>query len=550
MANREFDNINGIKVCDQTARDNIPTKTSQLENDSNFVTTAEMTDTTNSLDENISSIVEKLGIAKPLNLEFVIGSLNQDGSDDLNWHYSLMSNDFRMKSNKLTITNNSSGIYGFSLVKFNEDNTFTKVGVYFDDKFTLDVNTVSRYRILISKNVFEQLPDTSAKVHFSFFDGASTTSKVEIHETRLQSVENKVEEHETRLQNLATASRSLALPENYYILNGEEMKIPYISFIKDEIKNEYPYLRTSGYWEKHQFKNYFKYKGITGDSYMEFFLYNDAMTRVVEQKRMNLKVANTTGINPSEVKNFMILGDSFIQSGGIVDVIVNKLNELGVTNINYVGTSTDTDTGSHNKFEGHGGYRAYDFISDPATLRPEFPTNPFWNPSTNAVDFNYYCNEVVHVSGLDYVYIHLGVNDKLTDSLEGEEGNNTIVTRIVTLINHIHSAFPNCKIVVDGLVPLSEDNEFTNFYYYREDIFDYNSKLETALKAINNAYYIPSCLRFDSRYAYEYVNEKVYSNSDETRKVVKEWLHPSLVGYKMIADEVIPAFIYHCLMNN
>ena len=44
-------------------------------------------------------------------------------------------------------------------------------------------------------------------------------------------MENKVEEHETRLQNLATASRSLAVPENYYILNGEELKIPYISFI-------------------------------------------------------------------------------------------------------------------------------------------------------------------------------------------------------------------------------------------------------------------------------------------------------------------------------
>ena len=38
MSDREFTNINGIKVCDQTARDNIPTKTSQLENDSNFVT--------------------------------------------------------------------------------------------------------------------------------------------------------------------------------------------------------------------------------------------------------------------------------------------------------------------------------------------------------------------------------------------------------------------------------------------------------------------------------------------------------------------------------
>ena len=38
MPDREFDNINGIKVCDQTARNNIPTKTSQLENDSDYAT--------------------------------------------------------------------------------------------------------------------------------------------------------------------------------------------------------------------------------------------------------------------------------------------------------------------------------------------------------------------------------------------------------------------------------------------------------------------------------------------------------------------------------
>ena len=38
MADREFTNINGIKVCDQTARNSIPTKTSQLENDSDYAT--------------------------------------------------------------------------------------------------------------------------------------------------------------------------------------------------------------------------------------------------------------------------------------------------------------------------------------------------------------------------------------------------------------------------------------------------------------------------------------------------------------------------------
>ena len=42
MADREFTNINGIKVCDQTARDSIPTRTSQLENDSNFITDSEV----------------------------------------------------------------------------------------------------------------------------------------------------------------------------------------------------------------------------------------------------------------------------------------------------------------------------------------------------------------------------------------------------------------------------------------------------------------------------------------------------------------------------
>ena len=42
MSDREFDNINGIKVCDQTARDKIPTKTSQLENDSDYVTTTQL----------------------------------------------------------------------------------------------------------------------------------------------------------------------------------------------------------------------------------------------------------------------------------------------------------------------------------------------------------------------------------------------------------------------------------------------------------------------------------------------------------------------------
>ncbi|MBC5640201.1 MULTISPECIES: SGNH/GDSL hydrolase family protein [Clostridia] len=484
------------------------------------------------VNNNVSNVINELEMATHLNLTFKIGSVHANGNENLNNKYSLVSNEFSLSSKILTIVNTAeSSNVGFTLVKYNDDDTITKLGVYYDKEATFD-NTNSKYRILLTKGT--ELSDTSLKDFFRLYDGYQVS---------------KIKVHESRLANLETIVASLSLPSNYYILNGEELKIPYSSFIDDELKSEYPYLKSSGFWYKHHFKDYFKYKGITSDSYIDFSLYNDNLTKVISEKRLNIKVANIKDINHNSVKNFMILGDSFIQSGGIVDVIVNKLKELGVTNINYVGQYTDTNTNSGNRYEGHGGYRAYDFINDPSLLRPEFPNNPFWNPTTRKVDFKYYCDNVVNVNGLDYVYIHLGVNDKLTDNLVGEQGNNEIVSRIVELVNYIHASYPNCKVIVDGLVTLSEDNEFTNFYYYRKDIFDYNSKLELALSQINNAYYIPSCLRFDSKYAYEYVYEKVYDNSDETRKVVKEWLHPSWVGYKMIADEVIPTFIYHCLMN-
>ena len=45
MPNKEFTNISGIYVCDQTARDSIPTKISQLENDSGFITNNIVNDT-------------------------------------------------------------------------------------------------------------------------------------------------------------------------------------------------------------------------------------------------------------------------------------------------------------------------------------------------------------------------------------------------------------------------------------------------------------------------------------------------------------------------
>lgn len=483
------------------------------------------------LDFSIFNLNNLLRLTSILKLTFQIGDVHKNGEINTNNRYSIVSNKFSIKSKNITILNSSNGNdVGFSIVKYSEDNTTEKIGVFYNKEVILE-NDSKEYRIIITNGT--QLNDTLLEKNFKFYDGIINQSRID--------------EIETDIKILQTDCNTLELSKDYYVLKNGDIKIPYSSFINAELKSEYKNLKSSGYWWTHHFKDYYIYKNNQHDSYVDFTLYNDNLSKVVSKKRLNIKVANTNDINPTTPKNLLILGDSFIQSGGIVDVIVNKFNELGLSNINFVGSYTDTDTQSGNRYEGHGGYRAYDFITNPKNLRPEFPRNPFWNPTSNKIDFKYYCDNVIHENGLDYVYIHLGVNDKLTDSLTYDK-NNIIVDRLITLINYIHESYAQCKILVDGLVPISEDCQYKNYYYYREDIFDYNNKLEQALSIIKNVYYVPSILNFNSKYAYKYENEKVYDNSDETVKIVKEWLHPNLTGYKMIADMFIPAFIYNCLM--
>lgn len=61
MPDREFTNINGIKVCDQTARDRIPTKTSQLQNDSDFATNSSVDSKINAKAEELNNRIDNIG---------------------------------------------------------------------------------------------------------------------------------------------------------------------------------------------------------------------------------------------------------------------------------------------------------------------------------------------------------------------------------------------------------------------------------------------------------------------------------------------------------
>ena len=342
-----------------------------------------------------------------------------------------------------------------------------------------------------------------------------------------------------RIKELEKDNRKIYLPKELYCLKGNDVVLPYRSFVSAS-ENSFTLKSTAVDGKYKLFKD--KYvKKITENDGDWFYLHDNITDKLLDSAYSTFKYADPESKSITDKKNIMILGDSFIQADVIADDFKEAMDSYNY-NLNFLGLE---ESANGTKRMGYGGYRAWDFINNPANLRPEFPSNPFWNQITNQVDFKYFIENKMNETTLDYVILHLGVNDKLTDSLSGEDGNNEIVNRIVTLVNYIHASYPNCKIFVDGLVILSKDNEFANFRMYADDIFDYNSKLEQALSTLDNVFYVPVVATFNSDYAYEYEMVQAYKDSDEYYKVVKEWLHPSTVGYHMIADQLIPAFIYN-----
>ena len=147
MPNKEFTNINGIKVCDQTARDNIPTKTSQLENDSNFVTDSVV-------DEKIADIT---GVSKVETEEldmpkvFFYGNALPTTKDNVNLTMDYVSNTAKFSSFvKLKCQGNSSMSYAkknFTINMYSDEARKTKLKKDFkgwgaQSKFCLKANYV------------------------------------------------------------------------------------------------------------------------------------------------------------------------------------------------------------------------------------------------------------------------------------------------------------------------------------------------------------------------------------------------------------------------
>ncbi len=196
-----------------------------------------------------------------------------------------------------------------------------------------------------------------------------------------------------------------------------------------------------------------------------------------------------------------------------------------------------------------------------------YTTNPFWNPTTDSFDFDYYCNSTAD-GGAGYfqdsegneisiiptgIQIYLGTNGIKLDSTDA-------VTCIKGLINRIKNSDKGKNIPIyvvntlfrpSQIFAVNSDGYATNSA--GEFSFQANMKvmnLETALynelKDMEDVFFIPVASTHDSEYNFPY--EEVPVNPylpDITTKEYTDCVHPSKAGYYQMADIIYSTIAAH-----
>ena len=269
------------------------------------------------------------------------------------------------------------------------------------------------------------------------------------------------------------------------------------------------------------------------------------------------------GTSPTEVKNLLIIGDSFTDG----QVWVNELRRLitgvssygtddsnnlpttdNIENINFIGSRhTNSGTTPNEGWAGQN-YKFFAGYGGRGTTRE----SPFKNSETEEIDFDYYMGtgnvkgtikDIVKGDKIDYAIIVLGTN--------GGYDEQYVTTIWDALLKHN----PNIKVIVSGRCNGTTHGVNSGSIYHRQTytsltstVIDCNSFFEDLAKRDkykNNFLYVDYNISLDSIYnmPHELVNPNI--RNDEV-KILRGQnnVHPSQKGYFQMADAFRGAFHY------
>ena len=180
--------------------------------------------------------------------------------------------------------------------------------------------------------------------------------------------------------------------------------------------------------------------------------------------------------------------------------------------------------------------------------------NPFWNPSTNKLDFKYYISKW-NFNAPDIVSFTFGSNDLGNYVLANNESVNIIIiSRAKGVIDQLHADYPNCKILitsscygyseyspVECITPIREHN-LQLYYKALVSIFGKSTNYSSFVSVI------PTLFMVDRKNGFTTGSVKPCSLYDETIIYNGDGIHPNQNGFYQYADAML-GYAYDLLSN-
>ena len=170
--------------------------------------------------------------------------------------------------------------------------------------------------------------------------------------------------------------------------------------------------------------------------------------------------------------------------------------------------------------------------------------SPFYNNDTGQIDITSYVTRYGN-GNLDYLVCELGVNS-IAQMLDGKT-LDTVKSEITTLIDALHSEYPNAKVLICTIAMPSQNGGFGNnygavvktLYNYSRRAFELNQYYVELSNSANYSSFvgvINTCAEFDSDYLYPTTESYVNPRSTVKEVLGTNGVHPTTNGYLSIGD--------------
>ena len=245
-------------------------------------------------------------------------------------------------------------------------------------------------------------------------------------------------------------------------------------------------------------------------------------------KQSDLLLSKNTQISSRPMRTTklkgLFIGDSTINAGVETQQVVDKLRD----NIELVGTRGV----GLNRHEGRGGWKFSMYRTNGVY---QTKVNPFYNPTTQDFDFDYYMTEN-NFSGLDFVFIQLGIND--TFIMASDTDLNAELNKIENdanfIIDNILAYQPSLKIGLAITFPPNDSQTmFGEYYGVTQSQFRYKRNNHLLQK------WLIETFRDDTRVTLVPLNCVI-----DTSTQIRDGVHPTDDGYKALGNQVV-AWLNH-----